>query len=140
MAELVHKCIDNAFTKLLEGDLYDAAQYFECAEKENPDNIHILPELSNVYYILGEMSKCIAYYRKVLIVKPDSPYVMYRLGVALYRSTKFTEAVKVFNDIINSGKHLPMTYLWLGLAYYHLGKEDKSIASYRKLLEYCPET
>jgi hypothetical protein len=53
MAELVHKCIDEAFMKLLEGDIEEAATYFECAEKENPGNIHILLELSNVYYILG---------------------------------------------------------------------------------------
>ncbi len=45
MAELVHKCIDDAFMKLLEGDMKEAAEYFECAEKENPENIHILLEL-----------------------------------------------------------------------------------------------
>jgi superkiller protein 3 len=48
--------------------------------------------------------------------------------------------VHVFNRILVSGKYLPMTYLWLGLCYYHLGKEEQSIASYRKLIEHCPET
>jgi tetratricopeptide (TPR) repeat protein len=33
-----------------------------------------------------------------------------------------------------------MTYLWLGLSYYHLGKEELSILSYRKLIESGPET
>ena len=65
MAELVHKCIDDAFMKLLEGDVKEAAAYFECAEKENPENIHILLELSNVYYILGEMSKSISYLERI---------------------------------------------------------------------------
>src|SRR5665647_2241925 len=100
MAELVHKCIDDAFMTLLEGNMKEAAEHFECAEKENPGNLHILLELSNVYYILGEMSKSISYYEKVLKIKPDSPYVMYKLGVALYRSTNFPEAVRVFNRIV----------------------------------------
>ena len=82
MAELGHKCIDNAFMTLLEGDVKEAAAYFECAEKENPENIHILLELSNVYYILGEMSKSISYLEKIIKIKPDSPYVLYKLGVA----------------------------------------------------------
>ena len=56
----------SAFMTLLEGNMKEAAAYFECAEKENPENIHILLELSNVYYILGEMSKSISYYEKVL--------------------------------------------------------------------------
>jgi len=33
-----------------------------------------------------------------------------------------------------------MTYLWLGLSYYHLRKEELSIDAYRKLLNHCPET
>ncbi len=82
MSELVHNCIDDAFIKLLEGDLKEAAAYFECAEKDNPDNIHILLEISNVYYVLGKMSKSISYLEKVLKIKADSPYVLYKLGVA----------------------------------------------------------
>ena len=52
MSELVHKCLDTAFHKLLEGDLKEAAELFEGCRKNNPDNIHILLELANVYYML----------------------------------------------------------------------------------------
>ena len=140
MDQYIDKRLEKAYELLLEGNLKEAAQEFEANLKGTPNNIHLLMELANIYYILGEMNKSIGAYRKVLELKPDSPYVLYRMGVALYRSTLFSEATVVFTQIINSGKYLPMTYLWLGLAYYHLGKEDKSINAYRKLLELCPET
>ncbi len=57
MAELVHKCIDNAFIKLLEGDLMKLQNISNVRRRKIPDNIHILLELSNVYYILGRDDK-----------------------------------------------------------------------------------
>jgi tetratricopeptide (TPR) repeat protein len=140
MKQYIDKRLENAYDLLLEGNLKEAVVEFEAHLKENPESIHLLMELANIYYILGEMGRSIGCYRKVLELKPDSAYVLYRMGVALYRSTLFTEATFVFNKIIDSGKYLPMTYLWLGLSYYHLGKEEKSIEAYRKLLEFCPET
>jgi len=50
---------------------------------------------------------------------------MYRLGVALYRSTNFSAAVNIFNKIIESGKHLPMTYLCWGWLITILAKKIK---------------
>ena len=124
--EIEGKPFESAFDKMLEGNLQEAAEIFEKKLKDQPDNVHIMLELGNIYYILCEMSKSITNYEKVLRLKPGSPYVMYRMGVALYRSTQFSEAANIFNKIIDSGKYLPMTYLWLGLCYYHLGKEEKS--------------
>ena len=66
MSELVHKCIDNGFNQLLEGNLKEAAECFEISHKENPDNLHILLELGNIYYMMGELSKSISYYEKAL--------------------------------------------------------------------------
>ena len=34
MSELVHKCLDSAFHKLLEGDLKEAAELFEEVQEE----------------------------------------------------------------------------------------------------------
>ncbi|HUU99913.1 MAG TPA: tetratricopeptide repeat protein [Bacteroidales bacterium] len=59
MSELVHECIDYGFNQLLDGNLKEAAECFEKSHRENPDNLHILLELSNIYYILGELSKSI---------------------------------------------------------------------------------
>ena len=59
---------------------------------------------------------------------------MYRLGVALYRSTHFSEAVKIFNKIIESGKHLPMTYLWLGLLIIIWARKTKALPHTGNLL------
>jgi len=129
-----------AYDLMLEGDLRGSAKLFEIILRDQPDSIHILMELANVYYILGIMAKSIVYYEKALSLKPGSPYLLYKMGVALYRSTHFTRASEVFIKIVESGKYLPMTYLWLGLCYYHLGKEEKSIACYRELLSFCPET
>ncbi len=140
MNQYIDKRLEKAYDLLLEGNLKESADQFEINLKEDSNNIHLLMELANIYYILGEMGKSISCYKRVLDIRPNSPYVLYRLGVALYRSTLFTEATEVLNKIIKSGKYLPMTYLWLGLSYYHLGKEEQSIESYRKLLEYCPET
>lgn len=140
MEYTTEKRIEQAYDLLLDGDLQEAADIFEEKLNESPDDIRILMELANIYYILGVMAKSIIYYDRVQKLKPESPYVQYRLGVALYRSTHFTRAADAFNKIVESGKSLPMTYLWLGLCYYHLGKEEKSIESYRVLLEHCPDT
>jgi tetratricopeptide (TPR) repeat protein len=117
--------IEEAYDLLLEGDLKESAELFEKELAKHPDSIHLLMELANIYYILGIMARSIIYYERALKLKPESPYMLYRMGVALYRSTHFTRASVVFRKIIDSGKYLPMTYLWLGLSYYHLGKEEK---------------
>jgi hypothetical protein len=39
MAELVHRCIDDAFMKLLEGDMKEAAAYFESGKYPYPARI-----------------------------------------------------------------------------------------------------
>src|SRR5665647_1008896 len=96
---------ESAFDNILAGNLNEAAEILERKHKEEPANIHILLELGNVYYILCEMTKSIASYEKVLKLKPESPYVLYRIGVALYRSTQFSKAADVFNKIIESGKY-----------------------------------
>jgi tetratricopeptide (TPR) repeat protein len=132
--------IEQAYELLLDGELEESAKILETKQKEQPDCIQIILELGNIYYILGIMAKSVIYYEKALLLKPGSPYILYRMGVALYRSTHFLRAVDVFRKIIDSGKYLPMTYLWLGLSYYHLGKEDKSIEAYRDLLSFCPDT
>ena len=105
MNQYIDKRLDKAYELLLEGNLREAVVEFEANLKENPDSIHLLMELGNIYYILGEMGKSIGCYRKVLEFKPESAYVLYRLGVVLYRSTLFTEATVVFTQIINLGKH-----------------------------------
>src|SRR5512133_2396656 len=109
MKYFIDKRIEKAYDLLMEGELQEAANLFEEKLSENPDSIRILMELANIYYILGVMARSIIYYERVQKLKPDSPYVQYRMGVALYRATHFTRAAVAFNKIVDSGKNLPMT-------------------------------
>ena len=132
--------LDDAYNLLLDGELQQAANLYEERLREQPESICLIMELANIYYMLGLMAKSVVYYERAQKLKPGSPYIMYKMGVALYRSTHFTRANEVFNQIVESEKYIPMTYLWLGLSYYHLGKESKSIEAYKTLLSLCPDT
>lgn len=140
MKEFGDNRLEEAYTLVLNGDLREAVAIFEKKLIEFPDSSHLLMEIASLYYILGEMNKCICSYKRVLQIRPESIFVYYRMGVAMYRATLFTQAVEVFTKIEESGKHLPMSFIWMGLSYYHLGKEDKSVECYEKFLKACPDT
>jgi tetratricopeptide (TPR) repeat protein len=140
MKEFRDNRLEEGYALVLNGDLREALAFFESKLAEYPESTHLLMEIASLHYILGEMNKCVTTYKKVLVLSPNSIFVNYRMGVALYRATYFTQAVEVFTQIVESGKYIPMAYIWLGLSYYHMGKEELSINSYKKLIELCPET
>ncbi len=113
MKEFRDKRLERAYELVLSGDIKEAVELFEAELVDFPDSTHLLMEIASMSYILGEMNKCINAYKRVLELKPDSIFVYYRMGVAMYRATYFTQAVEVFAKIVDSGKNMPMTYIWM---------------------------
>ncbi len=108
-----------------------------------------LIDRGNDFYRKGELEKAIAEYRKAQAKEPSNEIVTYNLANALYRSRKFDEAERLYNDLLGAHKKNPgknsdksqQQEVSLNQLHYNKGvaetqqrKLDQSIASYKEAL------
>ena len=87
-----------AFEHLQKKNFGKSAGLFEKLISVYPENLSILRNLINCYMQLGQFEKAETYIKKLIIIKPDEPYVYQTLASVLKDQDKLEEAELVINQ------------------------------------------
>lgn len=102
--------------------------------------------MSPDYKILGDLAaregklqlaeQC---YRKIAELEPYNRNIHYGIGEFLFRTERYTEAIKEFHIALGSEIIIPEIYAYLGYAYLANDQPGKAEEYYRKALELTPD-
>lgn len=78
-------------------------------------------------------------YRKALLLSPDDPEILKRLGLVCQEQGKIDESIEIFQKILKRAPVYPGVNALLGISYYSLNKFDKTIEASQKELTGNPK-
>ena len=78
-------------------------------------------------------------YRQALLVAPDDPEILKKLGVVLQKELKYKESIETFHKILDRAPVYPGVNLLLGISYYDLNHFDEAEKALRRELTANPK-
>jgi len=101
----------------------------------------------NKLFLQENYPEALKAYQEASITNPESPYLHYNRGIALYRQEKFTDAEKALEKALDSTRDLKKPNppfeakcrLALGDTYYRLGQRQKD-SDLKKSIEACEKS
>ena len=119
-----------------QGDeAYKAQKYSEAIDSYTkaviymPNDQNTLLKIANTYKLIGNNSKAISFYDKILTLDNTNADAYFNKGLIFASQKKFDDSIKCFEQVIKITPDFPYAYYSLGLAYEQ--KEEVS-----KALEY----
>lgn len=115
-----------AFQKTLQNKMY-----------ATPNITHV--NIGDVYLNLEDYSKAIESYREAKRYA-NQDYIIYRLGMALFRAGKTKEAIGEFQEGVALTPKNPDMRLALGLALLKDGNRNAALTEFKKVVEFAPQS
>lgn len=136
----------NNFSEAIEYFSRFLNQFEDSDFKKNAEKLRYLDQykgkalvfLGNASFNKGEYDQAIAYYRDILIQKPDVAGVYNNIGTAYLRQNKFKQALKNFEKALQLDKKLAEAYFNIGEVYFRMSKFYKAVKYYKKVIEINP--
>ncbi|MEE9174603.1 MAG: glycosyltransferase, partial [Thermodesulfobacteriota bacterium] len=102
-------CADNKWDPYLvigkyfleQGNLKLAETFLRDGLKNNPNNRSIQYYIAETYEKSGEPDKALTHLKKILEHYPDETFAQYRAGLLLLKKNQFSEAINMFQSVIN---------------------------------------
>jgi tetratricopeptide (TPR) repeat protein len=116
-----------------------AEKFFKNGLKNDSNNKGIQYYISETYEKSGEPDKALTHLNKILECYPDETLAQYRAGLLLLKKNQFSEAIKMFQSVINKDqKHIGALFN-LGIALEGIGEIARAKDTYNKILKAKPE-
>jgi tetratricopeptide (TPR) repeat protein len=104
-----------------------------------PDNASVFILLGNVHYSLGALDEALLNYRKAVELGPEYGHALYKLGICSFRAGLLDEARDAFSRNLGlHGQTHAMSWYWIGLIDFFLGRDDEALASFHRLKDLSP--
>jgi adenylate cyclase len=114
----------------------DAAHKALSLDENDP---YIQSSLTNLYVMQREHEKAIASAERALATGPSASRSQSSMGVALYFSCRFNEAIPFFEQAIRMDTYPPgAQFRLLGSAYSAVGRHNEALKAYEKALKLNP--
>jgi tetratricopeptide (TPR) repeat protein len=102
-------CADNKWEPYLvigkyfleQGNLKPAEGFFRDGLRNDPNNRSIQYYIAETYEKSGEPDKALTHLKKILEHYPDETFAQYRAGLLLLKKKQFSEAINMFQSVIN---------------------------------------
>jgi predicted O-linked N-acetylglucosamine transferase (SPINDLY family) len=113
---------------------------FEIREKllltaiKDKNHVNAINDIASFYLQNKFYHKSRIYFKKILKIKKDDPYILNNLGTISFFLKDFTNAEKYFLEAINIKRDYINALLNLALTYYNLEKFPYSLFFYKKVL------
>jgi len=140
-------CADNKWDPYLvigkyfleQGNLKLAEKFFRNGLRTNPNNRGIQYYIAETYEKSGEPDKALTHLKKILECCPDETFAQYRAGLLLLKKNQFSEAINMFQSVINKDQQHINALFNLGIALEGIGKTAQAKDIYNKILKTKPE-
>ena len=93
-----------------------------------------------VFFALLIMSSCISIPKTIKVEPLPSPSAYVERGMTYFQNKDFEKASAYFKKAIESDMHYIPAHSYLALSYAHLGKKEKAIQEFKKVVEIGPNT
>jgi len=138
-AQTVDVYIALAMLQSQQGQNDEAQKTLADARAKLPDVPGIHKALGDVLLSQGRYPQAIAEFQQALALDSEDLGALFRLGVALRRDTKFSEAGKAFDDVSAVDKDYPGLALERGLLFEVSGRTDEALREYEGALAKAPK-
>jgi tetratricopeptide (TPR) repeat protein len=101
----------------------------------HPDHHYVRRQLANVYYTIDDYPQAEAEYRKLLLVEPNSAFLLGRLAACLRLSDKFEEVLALAIPWLRTNPGTPFLFTEMGVAAHRLGQLDVALQYYETALQ-----
>lgn len=105
-----------------QGRHAEAEQAFQRALAQDPSNAVIYNALATQYLNAQDVQKAIVTAENGINVAPDSPELLYTLGIARYKAGRFAEAEQALTQSVQLDGDVATAHLWLGNTYLIFAK------------------
>jgi tetratricopeptide (TPR) repeat protein len=92
----------------------------ERALRLDADNIRFLERAASIHYSRNHYYRALPYYRKVIELQDTTADIALNMGMALYGTKKYAEAIPFLNFAANYNQDNYLPFRYLGECYYYL--------------------
>lgn len=126
-------------TLLKNGKEEEALRHLRSALKVDKDCIPALIHLGDASYSKSDVDEAISYWKHVVESSPKYAFLtLNRIEKALFDQGKFSETKEMYEDFLAKNEGNVFVHDALARIYVKMGKTDKAIAEYKKVLEIDP--
>ena len=105
-------------------DYYTKAVVFKPADKVT------LLKIANLYRLLGNNTKALSFYDKILSLDSNNTDALFNKGLVLANQKNYDECIACFEKVIKLTPEFPYAYYSIGLAYEQKQDKDKALEYY----------
>jgi serine/threonine-protein kinase len=134
-----------AVNRVSLGRAFLARGEYELAESElrqalilDPLNADVHRGLADLQRVKGNGAEAEGLYKKAIELRQGDWNLRYALGVFYYRQSRFDEAEKTFNEVVNMAPDIHMAHRDLGAVYHMQGRFAEASAKFQTALQIRP--
>jgi tetratricopeptide (TPR) repeat protein len=120
------------------GDLGSARTDLETADSLSDDVLLVATRLADLCYETGKLDEAARNYEKVLSIDPESPAVLYKLGLIHFRSGRDAEALDALGRAATLHGFWQAYYL-RGAVFRSIGGKDEAERDFLRAVELAPD-
>ncbi|MEE8597262.1 MAG: glycosyltransferase [bacterium] len=140
-------CADNKWEPYLvigkyfleQENLKLSEKFFRNGLRTDPNNRDILYYIAETYEKSGKPDKALTHFKKILACCPDETFAQYRAGLLLLKKNQFSEAINMFQSVINKDQQHVGALYNLGISLEGTEEIAQAKDIYNKILKTKPE-
>lgn len=122
-----------------QGNLPRALEDVEKAGELSDDVLLVSSRLAELLYESGRFDEAAVHYEKVLALVPDSPGVLYQLGLAHFRAGRAAEAIDALSGAADRRHDFWEAYYLRGAVFLSIGGASEAESDFRTALDLAPD-
>ncbi len=119
-----------------QGDTQEAANQYQAALKENPNDSNLYYKLGLMLDKAGKLDGAIAYLQRSVELDPSNTLARFNLGVVLMQQSNYSRGLKELAEVLRVHPHDAATHFVIAFAYLYTKRVDDAVASFRMGLRY----
>ena len=105
----------------------DALDFYTKAVVYMPNDKNTMLKIANIYKLIGNNTKALSFYDKLLIIDKDNADAYFNKGLVLANQKNYDDSIKCFERVIQLSPDYPYAYYSLGMAYEQKGDVAKAL-------------
>ncbi|HOP63540.1 MAG TPA: tetratricopeptide repeat protein [Spirochaetota bacterium] len=112
----------------------EAAKLYKAILSLNDDIFEANYKLGLLYITLQDMDNAFIYLDKALKLEKNNPQVLYQMGILMFFSDKWKDAINYLEQANKQNIHTSLLYMYLGISYEKSGKNEDAKLNYEKAI------